>query len=66
MSFGTDLLFVILLGFLVLGPKQMHAMLRHVARAKTEFDKATRSFKSQITAGLEAAPKSSASEPPPT
>jgi Sec-independent protein translocase protein TatA len=52
-GFGTELLFVILLGFLILGPKQMNAMLGHVARAKAEFDKATRGFKSQLTAELE-------------
>ena len=57
MGFGTELLFVILLGFLILGPKQMNAMLGHVARAKAEFDKATRSFKSQLTAELEATPQ---------
>jgi Sec-independent protein translocase protein TatA len=56
-GFGTELLFVILLGFLILGPRQMSAMLGHVARAKAEFDKATLSFKSQLTAKLEADPQ---------
>jgi Sec-independent protein translocase protein TatA len=50
-GFGTELLFVILLGFLILGPKQMRVMLGQVARAKAEIEKATRSFKSQLTAG---------------
>jgi Sec-independent protein translocase protein TatA len=63
-GFGTELLLVLLLGFLILGPKQMHAMLGHVARAKAEFDKATRSFKSQLTAELEAPPQSPKKEPP--
>jgi Sec-independent protein translocase protein TatA len=57
-GFGT-LLFVIVFGFLVLGPKQMSAMLGHVARAKAEFDKATRSLKSQLKAGLDAIPPTS-------
>jgi len=47
---GTELLLVLLLGFLILGPKQMHALLGRVAHAKAEFDKATRSFKSHLTA----------------
>jgi len=57
-GFGTELLLAFLLGFLILGPKQMNAMLGHVARAKAEFDKATRGFKSQLTAELEASPSS--------
>ena len=62
MGFGTELLFVILLGFLILGPKQMQVMLGHVARAKAELDKATRGFKSQLTAEIEAT--SGESKPP--
>jgi Sec-independent protein translocase protein TatA len=46
---GTELLLVLLLGFLILGPKQMHALLGRVAHAKREFDKVTRSFKSHVT-----------------
>jgi Sec-independent protein translocase protein TatA len=46
---GTELLLVLLLRSLILGPKQMHALLEHVPRAKTQFDKATRRFKSQLT-----------------
>ena len=52
------------MGFLILGPKQMHAMLGRVARAKTEFDKATRAFKSQLTAELEGSSESPKQEPP--
>jgi hypothetical protein len=47
---GTELLLVLLLGFLIRGPKQMHALLGRVAHAKTEFDKVTRSFNSHLTA----------------
>jgi Sec-independent protein translocase protein TatA len=46
---GTELLLLLLLGFLILGPKQMHALLGRVAHIKAEFDKATRSFKSHLT-----------------
>jgi Sec-independent protein translocase protein TatA len=49
-SLGTELLLVLLLGFLILGPKQMHALLGRVAHVKAEFDKATCSFKSQLNA----------------
>jgi Sec-independent protein translocase protein TatA len=44
-----------MLGLLVLGPKQLHALLGHVARAKAQFEEASRSFKSQLAAELEAA-----------
>jgi Sec-independent protein translocase protein TatA len=50
---GTELLLVLLLGFLILGPRQMHALLGRVAHVKAEFDKATRSFKSHLTAEAE-------------
>jgi hypothetical protein len=43
-----------MLGVLVLGPKQLHTMLAHVARAKAKFEDASRGFKSQLTAELEA------------
>ena len=35
MGFGTEILFMLLFGLLVLGPKRLHAMLGHVARAKS-------------------------------
>jgi Sec-independent protein translocase protein TatA len=54
-GFGTEILFVLLLGLLVLGPKQMHALLGHVARAKAQFEEASRGFKSQLTAEFDAA-----------
>jgi len=71
MGFGTALLLALLLGFPILGPKQMHAVLGHVARAKMDFDKATRNVKSQLTAVLEpsspqpAAPLHGAKDAPP-
>ena len=50
MGLGTELLLVLLLGFLILGPKQMHALLGRVAHVKAEFDKATRGFNSHLKA----------------
>jgi Sec-independent protein translocase protein TatA len=47
---GTDILFILMLGLVVLGPKRLHAMLGHVARAKAELENATRGFKSQLEA----------------
>jgi Sec-independent protein translocase protein TatA len=55
MGFGTELLFVVLLGFVVLGPKRLHTVLEHVARAKAEFVKASRDFRSQLAPALEVA-----------
>jgi Sec-independent protein translocase protein TatA len=46
---------MLLLGLVVLGPKRLHAMLGHVARAKAELEKATRGLKSQLGAELDAA-----------
>jgi hypothetical protein len=51
-----EILFVLILGLLVLGPKRLHTMLAHVARAKAEIENATRSLKSQLAAELDAAP----------
>ena len=56
MGFGTEILFVLLLGLLVLGPKRLHTMLGHLARAKAELENATRALKSQLAAELDAAP----------
>ena len=55
MGFGTEILFMLMLGLLVLGPKRLHTMLGHVARAKAKFEDASRGFKSQLAAELDAA-----------
>lgn len=59
MGFGTELLFLVALGLVVLGPKRLHAVLGHVARAKAEFEEASRGFKSQLGAELDAAHRDS-------
>ena len=56
MGFGTEILFMIVLGVLLVGPKRLPAILGHLARAKAQFEKATQSFRSQIEAELEAEP----------
>jgi Sec-independent protein translocase protein TatA len=53
MGLGTEMPLLLGLGFVVLGPKRMHAILGHIVRAKAEFDKASRSIKSQLAAELE-------------
>jgi Sec-independent protein translocase protein TatA len=53
-GFGTQMLFLVALGLLVLGPKQTHALLRNLARFKADFERASRSIRSQITAELDA------------
>jgi Sec-independent protein translocase protein TatA len=34
-GFGTEILFMLMLGLVVLGPKRLHAMLGHVARERS-------------------------------
>ena len=53
MGLGTEILFLLMLGLVFLGPKQMHSLLRRVARVKAEFDQATRTLKAQMAAELE-------------
>ena len=54
MGLGFEVLLIVMLGLLVLGPKQLHALLGHVARAKAQFAEARRDFKSQLAAELDA------------
>ena len=57
MGFGTEVLFMIILGLVVLGPKRLHTLLQHVARMRADFEKTSRAIKSQLAAGLEGAPQ---------
>jgi Sec-independent protein translocase protein TatA len=56
-GFGIEILFILLLGLLVLGPKQMHVLLGHVARAKAPLENARRDFKSRLAIELDAQPQ---------
>jgi Sec-independent protein translocase protein TatA len=56
-GFGFEILFVLMLGLLLLGPKQLHTLLGHVARVKAQFEQASRGLKSQLAAELDAAPQ---------
>ena len=53
MGFGTEILFLLMLGLLVLGPKRLYTMVGHVARAKAQFEDARRSFKSELAEELD-------------
>jgi Sec-independent protein translocase protein TatA len=63
-GFGTELLFIVALGLVVLGPKQLHIVLGYVARVKAEFDKASRGIKFQLAAQLEGAPQVKSDDEP--
>ena len=62
MGFGAEILFVLMLGLLLLGPKQLHTLLGHVARAKAQFEQASRGLKSQLVAELDATPQDGKSD----
>jgi Sec-independent protein translocase protein TatA len=56
-GFGAELLLFCGLGYVVLGPQRMHAIVQHVARAKAEFEKTRQEIKSQLETQLDAKPK---------
>jgi Sec-independent protein translocase protein TatA len=53
MSFGTEIIFFVVLGLLVLGPKRLHTVIGHLVRAKVRFEEVTRAFKSQLVKELD-------------
>jgi len=57
-----EILFVLLLVLLVLGPKRLHTILGRVARAKSEFENAAHGLKCQLAAELDAAQSASESD----
>ena len=62
MRFGTEILFMLVLGTLLLGPKRLRTMLGHVARARAQLQTASRSFKSQLEVELDPARKTDGSQ----
>jgi Sec-independent protein translocase protein TatA len=52
-GFGVEIVFFVMLGLLILGPKGLHSMLVRVARAKVELERATRGLKSELATVLE-------------
>jgi Sec-independent protein translocase protein TatA len=61
-GFGTEILFIVALGGLLLGPKRLHTVLGQVARAKAQFEKTTRSLKNKLEEELEARNRDSSQE----
>ena len=59
MGFGTEIVFVLVLGLLILGPKRLHTLLGQVARAKAQLEEAARGFKSQLGSELDLAARDS-------
>ena len=53
MAFGSELLMMAGLGFVVLGPKRMHTLLGQVAHLRADFEKASRNWKREIAVELE-------------
>ena len=64
MGVGTEILFMLMLGLVVLGPKRLHAMLGHAARAKAELENAARGIKSQLATELDCAPRDGRTDRP--
>jgi len=64
MGFGTEILFAFLLGLLMLGPKRLHTLLVHAARAKAELQNTARGRKAQLSEELEAASASGKTNSP--
>lgn len=54
MGLGTEILFILVLGLLILGPRRLHTLIGHVARAKAQFQEVSRGLKSQLEAELDA------------
>jgi Sec-independent protein translocase protein TatA len=55
-GFGMEMLFVLMLGLVILGPKRLHTILVHVERAKAELQNAARGLRSQLAAEIDAVP----------
>ena len=56
-GFGTELLLFCGLGYVVLGPQRMHAIVQRIARAKAEFEKTRQEIQSQLNTEMDATPK---------
>ena len=53
MGLGTELLFIVMLGFLFVGPKRLPTILGHIARAKAHLESVTRTLGAELEAKLE-------------
>jgi Sec-independent protein translocase protein TatA len=53
MRLAMELLFVLFLGLLIPGPKRLHSVLAHAARANAELENVTRVLKSRLATELD-------------
>jgi Sec-independent protein translocase protein TatA len=53
MGFGTEVLLLVVIGFLVLGPKRMHEVVRQAASLKAKLQQSTREITSSLAADIE-------------
>jgi Sec-independent protein translocase protein TatA len=53
MGLGTGLPLLVVLGFLVLGPKRMQELLKRAAKAKAELERSSREIKSHLAAEID-------------
>jgi hypothetical protein len=56
-GFGTELLLFCGLGYVILGPKRMQALLQSIARAKRDFDLTRARITTQLSTELDPEPK---------
>jgi sec-independent protein translocase protein TatA len=54
MGLSSEILFILVLALLVLGPKKVQTLLGGLARAKAEFEEMSRGFRSQLSSELDA------------
>jgi Sec-independent protein translocase protein TatA len=60
---GTEVLFILAFGVLLLGPKRAVELLGRIARAKAQLELAARQLKNQLDAELEGHDEKQASPP---
>jgi len=53
MGFGTELLFIVMLGFLFVGPKRLPTILGQIARARAQLEGAARNLEDELEVELE-------------
>lgn len=53
MGFGTEVLFFVTLGALIVGPKRLLTVIGHIGRVKARLEEVTKAFKSQLIEELD-------------
>ncbi len=54
---GLELLVGLVAGFMILGPRRMHAMMGTLGQAKADFDKVKQELSAQLSGEVNAPPK---------